>query len=435
MPRRRNAVLALLFLGAVCVYLYLSDAIHAPIHITSPPLDIPSPKESPIESEIAELESPPPKTWTEPPYYTPVPEKYYGTANSTRRASAAIVILCRNDQIPGVRMSMALLEQRFNHKYHYPYVFLNEVPFSEEFKRNVSVATRSSFEFGLIEPEHWFQPDWIDEEKAAKARKQMKSNKVLYGVFRACLPEIPFNVESNLRSDTGICADSNLDSSSVIRCYRSIVGIGVSSEAFPSMLASEVFLTMIRPHVQFFCDIDFDPFLFMEGEDKRYAFTISIHEYKKTVRTLWPTVRDFISSNPDLIVEDNALEMLMERNKNNPLPVWSNFEIGDLELWRSDAYMKFFEFLDSKGGFYYERWGDAPIHTLGAALFLRKDQIHFFNEIGYWHIPLTHCPTGPAHARGNCQCEEKDNVDRQGGSCLNKYDELFLGSRTDSDWP
>jgi hypothetical protein len=36
--------------------------------------------------------------------------------------------------------------------------------------------------------------------------------------------------------------------------------------------------------------------------------------------------------------------------------VWSNFEIGDLNFWRSEAYMKFFEHLDEAGGFYYERW-------------------------------------------------------------------------------
>ena len=34
--------------------------------------------------------------------------------------------------------------------------------------------------------------------------------------------------------------------------------------------------------------------------------------------------------------------------------VWSNFEIADLDFWRSEAYMKFFTFLDKKGGFYYE---------------------------------------------------------------------------------
>ena len=39
--------------------------------------------------------------------------------------------------------------------------------------------------------------------------------------------------------------------------------------------------------------------------------------------------------------------------------VWSNFEIGDLDFWRGEAYTKFVEFLDEKGGFYYEvrNWG------------------------------------------------------------------------------
>lgn len=80
--------------------------------------------------------------------------------------------------------------------------------------------------------------------------------------------------------------------------------------------------------------------------------------------------------------------------------VWSNFEIGDLDFWRGEAYSKFFDFLDEKGGFYYEvrrsacrqtgsmwltfaqRWGDAPVHSIGAALFAKKEQIHFFNDIG-----------------------------------------------------
>lgn len=34
--------------------------------------------------------------------------------------------------------------------------------------------------------------------------------------------------------------------------------------------------------------------------------------------------------------------------------VWSNFEIADLDFWRGEAYTAFFEYLDSRGGFYYE---------------------------------------------------------------------------------
>ena len=50
--------------------------------------------------------------------------------------------------------------------------------------------------------------------------------------------------------------------------------------------------------------------------------------------------------------------------------------------------MDFFEHLDKAGGFYYERWGDAPVHSIGAALLARKDQIHFFSDIGYRHEPF-----------------------------------------------
>jgi hypothetical protein len=34
--------------------------------------------------------------------------------------------------------------------------------------------------------------------------------------------------------------------------------------------------------------------------------------------------------------------------------VWSNFEIADLDFFRSQVYTEFFEHLDSTGGFYYE---------------------------------------------------------------------------------
>jgi hypothetical protein len=34
--------------------------------------------------------------------------------------------------------------------------------------------------------------------------------------------------------------------------------------------------------------------------------------------------------------------------------VWSNFEIADMDFWRGEAYTAFFNFLESRGGFYYE---------------------------------------------------------------------------------
>jgi len=129
---------------------------------------------------------------------------------------------------------------------------------------------------------------------------------------------------------------------------------------------------------------------------------------------------------PDLLQQDNALAFISDdRGKTyNRCHFWSNFEIASLKLWRSEAYMKYFEYLDRKGGFYYERWGDAPVHSIGASLFARKDQIHFFHDIGYYHAPFRHCPQGPAHAAGKCWCDAKDNFDYKGHSCLSRYDKL-----------
>jgi alpha 1,2-mannosyltransferase len=43
------------------------------------------------------------------------------------------------------------------------------------------VLTDAKMEFGLIPKNHWFQPDWIDEEKAAEGRRKMEADGVIYG--------------------------------------------------------------------------------------------------------------------------------------------------------------------------------------------------------------------------------------------------------------
>lgn len=85
---------------------------------------------------------------------------------------------------------------------------------------------------------------------------------------------------------------------------------------------------------------------------------------------------------------------------------------------RSDAYIDYFSSLDHDGGFFYERWGDAPVHSIAAAILLRKDQIHFFNEIAYYHVPFTHCPIAEQTRLDlRCSCKPDVNFDWKGYSC------------------
>ncbi|KAG8691370.1 alpha 1,2-mannosyltransferase 2.4.1, partial [Ceratobasidium sp. 395] len=265
------------------------------------------------------------------------------------------------------------------------------------FKYHTSQLTNANVSYGLIESSHWNQPDWIDEEHATASRKWMKDNDIIYG------DSVPYR--NMCRFNSGFF-------------YRH------------ELLKQFDYYWRIEPDVKFYCDLNDDPFLFMQDNKKVYGFTIALYEFPETIATLWNATREFIQKYPELVPEDNAMAFLSddEGQTYNNCHFWSNFEIGDLNFWRSEAYSKYFDFLDSKGGFYYERWGDAPVHSIGAALFAKKDQIHFFENVGYRHEPFEHCPTGRIHSQNKCWCDEAntfDNPDLDPYSCLYRYNALW----------
>ncbi|CUA74451.1 hypothetical protein RSOLAG22IIIB_05561 [Rhizoctonia solani] len=326
--------------------------------------------------------SPGPATVTEAP------------APPVRRANAVLVFLSRNSDLAGVMQSMKYMEDRFNKKFNYPYVFLNDVPFNKRFKYHTSLLTNANVSYGLIESSHWNQPDWIDEAKATAGRQWLHDKNVIYA------DSVP---------------------------YRNMCRFNSGFFFRHELLKQYDYYWRIEPDVTFFCDLNEDPFLFMQDNKKVYGFTISLYEFSETIRTLWSATREFIELYPEYVPEDNAMAFLSDDGGEtyNNCHFWSNFEIGDLNFWRSEAYMKYFEFLDSKGGFYYERWGDAPVHSIAAALFAKKDQIHFFENIGYRHTSFEHCPTGRLHSKNKCWCNEANNFDHQGYSCLYRYNRLW----------
>lgn len=120
----------------------------------------------------------------------------HSTVTFSDRANATFVFLCRNDDLSGVVTSIQQMEDRFNGRYKYPWVLLNEEPFTENFKRcgclyfhsfwtqylcrRVSVLTDAPISFGQISSEHWYQPEWVDEDRARAGRLHMMSQGIIY---------------------------------------------------------------------------------------------------------------------------------------------------------------------------------------------------------------------------------------------------------------
>lgn len=98
--------------------------------------------------------------------------------------------------------------------------------------------------------------------------------------------------------------------------------------------------------------------------------------------------------------------------------------------------------------FFLQRWGDAPVHSIAAALFASSSQIQFFDQIGYEHNPYTHCPRYETSWKdGKCSCDPRRSFgeffhmmfnelvieyggvlpDYDGYSCMSKWDRLTQG--------
>lgn len=175
-------------------------------------------------------------------------------------------------------------------------------------------------------------------------------------------------------------------------------------------LATVQYYWRVEPKVHFFCDVDYDVFRYMADHNKTYGFTLSLLDSPDSVATLWPETLKFLADNPQYEVANNARGFLEEEKEKGHNKVthgystchfWSNFEVANLDLWRGKAYTEYFAHLDKAGGFFYERWGDAPVHSVAVGLFEDKSRVHWFRDIGYQHVPFFNCPNN-----GKCKgCE------------------------------
>jgi mannosyltransferase len=77
-------------------------------------------------------------------------DNYAPNNPNSSRANATLLSLVRNSELEDMISSMRDLERTFNHKFNYPWLFLNDEPFTDEFKRRISAETKAKVEFGKV---------------------------------------------------------------------------------------------------------------------------------------------------------------------------------------------------------------------------------------------------------------------------------------------
>ena len=210
-----------------------------------------------------------------------LPGKFEASASLSTgtKMNATFVSLTRNSDLWDIADSIRNVEDRFNRNHHYDWVFLNDKPFDDEFKKVTTALVSGTARYGLIGKEHWSFPDFIDQDKAKAVREDMAERKIIYG-----------------------------DSISYRHMCRFESGFFFRQ---PLMMEYEWYWR-VEPSIKLYCDIGFDPFVFMAENKKKYSFVISLFEYAETIPTIWDSAKKFMKLHPEHIPEDNGMDWLSD---------------------------------------------------------------------------------------------------------------------------
>ena len=195
------------------------------------------------------------------------------------RMNATFVTLARNSDVWEIAKSIRQVEDRFKRRYNYDWVFLNDKPFDDLFKTVTTSLVSGKTHYGLIPKEHWSFPEWIDQDKAAKVREDMKERKIIYG-----------------------------DSVSYRHMCRFESGFFFRQE----LMLNYEYYWRVEPSVELYCDVHYDPFRFMHENKKKYSFVLSLYEYHETIPTLWDSVKKFMKNHPEHIASNNMMSFLSD---------------------------------------------------------------------------------------------------------------------------
>jgi hypothetical protein len=235
------------------------------------------------------------------------------------RENATFFMLTTNSEadIRGAVQSVSELEHRFNHKYNYPWIFLNDQPFSDEFKSYVlaclslltlspdrsvrkpplgsHLGTRplcadsgSRLESASMDqryqgdrangvdgqhPESW---KYIVRLHPFLPRVQVLITIIGYLGITICADGTPGSDLPSFRSRVDLPVLTSLPSSTIgIHCYKITGTLGASSASFLTNPFHPARLTSSRPESFYHCDFYSDPFTVLRENNKVFGSSLS----------------------------------------------------------------------------------------------------------------------------------------------------------------
>lgn len=261
--------------------------------------------------------------------------KILSNPNANIKTNATFYSIIKSSQASEMLMTVQSVEARFNHKYHYDWVFVSHRPINQVSRRLLANSVSGTSIFYQIPKIQWGFPLGVRRDLAAKLRRRSKLNGITTGI------------------------------SDYFR-FRSRYQAGFQDPNSP--LTNYKYYMRVEPGTLQTCDYDADWFVEMETNGYKFGVVSTLQETVKLYETLSSKVAAFI--------EEHLLKNYMQLDD----CFFSNsMEIVDLDFIRSEQYQEFFQYIDQFQGWFYERWTDYHIHTVLSLLYLSPDELKFFN--------------------------------------------------------
>ncbi|ODV84863.1 glycosyltransferase family 15 protein, partial [[Candida] arabinofermentans NRRL YB-2248] len=165
--------------------------------------------------------------------------------------------------------------------------------------------------------------------------------------------------------------------------------------------------------------------------DMIFGFVNAPAESIQSAPSLFKNYKTFMQLNNELLIDNSTTlnEFILDSNTNDytNCNFDSNFEIVNLEFYKSKEYKQLYDFMDDTNGFFYERWTDYSIKTLAISTFVPKDKIFWLDSTGY-HDALDRisCPYNlQTKLDYKCYCNDKNDYSFSRYSCMRRFFDIM----------
>ncbi|KAF4898973.1 Glycolipid 2-alpha-mannosyltransferase 1 [Colletotrichum fructicola] len=360
---------------------------------------------------------------------------------------AAFVALVSENQLEQMVASVGQLEQRFNGKYRYDWVFFSHEELSEKFKEATSNATGGTVTYNVIPKQHWSIPAWVDSVGANKADVWTTHHKRRWsaGLFAREKRLDAYDWFWMVEPGTQFMCDINVDVFRLMRDRDIAYGVNEvmfedTSEPRSLFQSTKSFMDehpeMVQPQADISWILGHDGTLGTPTINARFdEFDDSFFEYrgcntsqmiKGGVHPGVPQEADPQQCEPNTVADAYTTRLAADYNQ---CTVDAPIEIGNLKYFRGPEHKSYFEHLDNAGDFYYNTVSNVPVHSLSATMFLPRDKFWLLGDMVCEMHGLHSCPPMPRQTLRTDALQDQPVMADVLGSTMMSLPEGFSGVR------